>query len=275
MTTATTLQAQKRVLRSQMGKLLRAIPPAALDAQSSQVAKRILDSNAVQRAQSIAVFLSMPTAELRTDAIARGLLARGKTLYVPRVVPASEIGLSSAPATHSAKSHDHDGRRSPDAAPTNSMQMLRVRDEADLDSIQPQGKWGLREPAPEGREAAGPGTLDLILVPGVAFDRSARPKRLGHGKGYYDTFLSSLAAVVPAARMPQLVGLALQEQVLDTGSVPAGDHDWTLDAVLTADGFVPSEPEFPDTDASETSPGKPQDPVTDALTLAVDAVVNN
>lgn len=64
-----------------------------------------------------------------------------------------------------------------------------------------------------------------MIVPGVAFTSSG--SRLGHGKGYYDTFLSSLN---PRAKT---VALAFKEQILD--EIPCHDHDVQIDQVLYSD----------------------------------------
>jgi 5-formyltetrahydrofolate cyclo-ligase len=64
--------------------------------------------------------------------------------------------------------------------------------------------------------------LDLMLIPGVGFDRQGN--RLGRGAGYYDRFLSSMP------NRPFLVGLAFQEQLLD--EVPTERHDVPMDIVL-------------------------------------------
>ncbi len=65
--------------------------------------------------------------------------------------------------------------------------------------------------------------LDLVMVPGVAFD--ARGGRLGHGKGYYDKLLSNARADCP------LVALAFECQMFE--EIPMGDHDIFMDAVVT------------------------------------------
>ena len=65
--------------------------------------------------------------------------------------------------------------------------------------------------------------LDLILVPGVAFD--ARGGRTGHGKGYYDKLLENAKPETP------LVSLAFECQMFD--EIPMQDHDIYMDKVVT------------------------------------------
>lgn len=77
---------------------------------------------------------------------------------------------------------------------------------------------------PQGRPAVGVEELDVMLVPGVAFDRTCR--RLGYGGGYYDAYLArkGLRALV--------VGLAFDEQITPR-LLPAEEHDRRMDGVLT------------------------------------------
>lgn len=80
--------------------------------------------------------------------------------------------------------------------------------------------------------------LELILLPGVAFDPTL--SRIGHGKGYYDRFISLAAAHALRHERPRpmLIALALREQLLDPGAVPMAEHDWKVDAIVTPDGVV-------------------------------------
>lgn len=80
------------------------------------------------------------------------------------------------------------------------------------------------EPAPDTPRAALE-DLDLVIVPGLGFDR--RGARLGQGGGYYDR---TLQAAVPAV----LVAFACQE----LPEVPEDAHDRRLDLVVTEDGVV-------------------------------------
>mmetsp|Transcript_21965 Transcript_21965/g.44420 ORF Transcript_21965/g.44420 Transcript_21965/m.44420 type:complete len:86 (+) Transcript_21965:440-697(+) len=65
----------------------------------------------------------------------------------------------------------------------------------------------------------------------MAFDRCCR--RLGRGKGYYDTFLEALSEGRAARGLPPpvAVGLCLDEQLVP--EVPTDVHDRILDAVVT------------------------------------------
>jgi 5-formyltetrahydrofolate cyclo-ligase len=64
--------------------------------------------------------------------------------------------------------------------------MLPVGSAQEIDAF-PRSKWGIPEPDLPDDVAAVDGTysgmIDLVVVPGVAFD--ARCNRLGHGRGYY------------------------------------------------------------------------------------------
>src|SRR5205085_8875887 len=83
-----------------------------------------------------------------------------------------------------------------------------------------RGRMGIREPV-EHCCLQKLNKLDLILVPGVAFDPGGR--RLGRGKGYYDRLLASVEGVK--------CGVAFDQQITD--HVPTGPHDIQLDCILT------------------------------------------
>jgi 5-formyltetrahydrofolate cyclo-ligase len=90
-----------------------------------------------------------------------------------------------------------------------------------------EGAYRILEPRAALREVAekriAVEELDLILVPGVAFDREGG--RTGHGKGYYDKLLEHAKATTP------LVALAFECQMF--ADIPMQDHDIYMDLVVT------------------------------------------
>jgi 5-formyltetrahydrofolate cyclo-ligase len=89
------------------------------------------------------------------------------------------------------------------------------------------GMYKILEPRPELRELPEKkievAELDLIMVPGVAFDRSGA--RMGHGFGYYDKLLEHARMNTP------LVALAFECQLFE--EIPTQAHDVFMDKILT------------------------------------------
>ena len=96
---------------------------------------------------------------------------------------------------------------------------LRLFRYTGAESLQ-KGAFGIWEPKPDG-EAAEEDAIDLVIVPGVAFDRQCH--RLGRGRGFYDRLLVSLSA-------PK-VGICFDFQLLP--SIPVEPFDYPMDHVFT------------------------------------------
>jgi len=90
----------------------------------------------------------------------------------------------------------------------------------DLEKDFTEGKFGILEPA-AACEVADLKRLDLILVPGVAFDWQGH--RLGRGKGFYDRLLAAVSG--------KTCGVGFDQQVVAT--LPVEPHDVRLNCILT------------------------------------------
>ncbi|MCL2492225.1 MAG: 5-formyltetrahydrofolate cyclo-ligase [Coriobacteriia bacterium] len=84
------------------------------------------------------------------------------------------------------------------------------------------GTFGIREPSARAPLVT-PDRIDLVLVPGIAFDR--RGSRIGYGGGYYDTYLPELD------ERTITIGLSYDETVFDL--LPLEPHDRSVDIVVT------------------------------------------
>lgn len=95
----------------------------------------------------------------------------------------------------------------------------------DFDNLVPGNKFGIQEPIEEMKIAYK--NIDLVLVPGIVFDKEGH--RIGYGFGYYDKFLRK----VPKAAK---IGLAFDFQVLD--KIPREMHDVPVDLIVTEERVV-------------------------------------
>ena len=156
------MAAAKAALRTTISSRLKNLTQAQVTQQSDAVVTNALRLPQYQKARSIGVYLSMPTGEIQTREIVQDALRTGKSVFVPYI----ERGVL-------------------------DMRMFRLADLEDFESLN-RDKWGIPSLPAESladREEAND-SLDLIFMPGVAFAHGSL-KRLGHGKGYYDRFLSS------------------------------------------------------------------------------------
>lgn len=148
------------------------------------------------RPGTLSAYLSLPT-EPGTDPLIAAVHAAGHGIRVPRI----------------------DGR---------DLQWVALQPDSVLDA----GPLGIREPngpALDVDELAG---LDLMLLPGLAVDRSGR--RLGQGGGYYDRTLASVPPHVEGG--PLLAIVLFDDEVLD--AVPHEPHDCRVDAAVTPGGII-------------------------------------
>ncbi|MTV48954.1 5-formyltetrahydrofolate cyclo-ligase [Heliobacillus mobilis] len=93
------------------------------------------------------------------------------------------------------------------------------------DDLQP-GTWGILEPRQV--QAVPAQEIDLIVIPGVAFD--LRGNRLGYGAGFYDRFLPSLPPDTPK------IAFAFELQLMD--ELISDEHDIPMDLIITESRII-------------------------------------
>ena len=81
------------------------------------------------------------------------------------------------------------------------------------------GKFGIEEPT--GPEINNLSNIDLVIVPGMAFDMKGN--RLGRGKGYYDKLLRKMRCYK--------IGVCYNFQLLE--NIPVEEHDFPMDMVIS------------------------------------------
>jgi 5-formyltetrahydrofolate cyclo-ligase len=184
---ATDLNLQKTVLRKQIHDALEKISPAARTALSAQIRDRLKEQAVWKNAGAVLFFAPRPD-ELDLWPLLEEALAAGKIAALPRFNPAGKNYVA-----------------------------CRVQN---LRSEIAPGEFGIREPAARCHEIP-LSRLDLILVPGVAFDWHGH--RLGRGKGFYDRLLAGTRGVK--------CGIAFDGQMVN--EVPAGPADVRMNFILT------------------------------------------
>jgi 5-formyltetrahydrofolate cyclo-ligase len=182
-----TIQESKAALRQSIRGRMKGMTPEQRAADSARACV-LLEQEPIWKKAKLLFFYAPLSAELDIWPLLRDSLAAGKTVALPRF----------------------------DAA-TKRYVACEVRDIAqDLR----EGEFGIREPGHD-CIAVPPNRLDLVLVPGVAFDVHGR--RLGRGKGFYDQLLTFVRGTT--------CGVAFDEQIVET--IPVEPHDVHLNCILT------------------------------------------
>lgn len=181
----TTKSPQRQQLRQHIRRARQQLSQAEQQIAAVTLAQLVLSAKEVQRANTIALYLSND-GELDTLPLIHALWRHGKQVALP-VLHLFTPG-----------------------------HLLFQRYEATT-PLRPN-KYGIAEPVPNITELVLLEQLDLICLPLVAFDASGN--RLGMGGGFYDRTLAPLAAM-PAP--PQLMGLAHQCQQVNAVPIEAWD----------------------------------------------------
>lgn len=164
-------------------------------ARSALIHQRLFAQLEFFQAEVIAFYMAIDR-EVRTQEMVREALGQGKKVLIPKLYREADP--------------------------------LRLSEVRDIDAELRRGPWGILEPQEEYLRPIPLAEVELIIVPGVAFD----PKggRIGFGKGYYDRMLARMGGSVG------LIGLAFEFQVLP--EVPQLRHDISVHKIITEERVI-------------------------------------
>jgi 5-formyltetrahydrofolate cyclo-ligase len=165
--------ASKARIRKDMLTRLRQHTKKQRTAKSDKIKRRLFKEKYFKQAATIMCYVSKPY-EVDTYPIIEGVLKSGKRLIVPVTKTQEKILIPS--------------------------------EISDLQKDLEQGPFGICEPKKECMKTVDLKDIDLVLIPGIAFDRQGN--RIGHGQGYFDRFLSNLPNKIPT------IGLAFKLQLV-------------------------------------------------------------
>ncbi len=185
------MESAKAGLRTRMKAVLNSISVADHAANSMRACQRIAATDAWQQARTVLFFAPLPFEIDLTTLAGRGA-REGKRVCVPRVDWETRT-------MHPALAMDWRKDLLPD-------------------------RHGLLNPRPDA-PAVALAELDLVLVPGLAFEPSGA--RLGRGGGFYDRLLAD------ATLEATTIGVCFGVQVLGEGEIPVGPLDRRVQSVVT------------------------------------------
>lgn len=178
----------KTTLRNKVRETLAIMNEEVYRRQSKAVVQRVLQEPYIIEANTIGITISNQP-EVDTIHLIEELWQLGKKVAVPKCHPK-----------------------------TREMTFYAIESFAQLETVY----MHLREPIPERCELVDANEMDIILVPGVVFDRLGY--RIGYGGGYYDRYVLNY-------KKGKLMSLLFDEQIVNR--VPTEEHDCPVDIIVT------------------------------------------
>ncbi len=188
------VKATKRNLRHDALVKRRSMSRYEREKDSITIFNKLKEMDLYKKADCIFCYVSVED-EVHTDKILRQVLADGKCLCVPYIVD-TESGVMNA---------------------------ARLKSMSELTT----GVFGIRTVKKDVYQEVNHDDIDLVIVPGIAFDRKGH--RIGKGGGYYDIFLKKINRAYKVA-------IAYDCQIFDDFAVE--NHDVPVDYVLTTNGEI-------------------------------------
>lgn len=184
------LQRAKEEIRKEIQRRLQDQAPSERAEKSRTIQERLLFGEEFRTSRTVMTYVSLPT-EVDTCYFNETALKQGKRVAVPYIDTNNQTIIASELV---------------------SMSCLE------------KGPFGIYQPKDGCAGTISLKEIDLIVVPGIAYDK--KNMRLGRGKGYYDRFLAS-----EELSSSKMIGLAFQFQVVNT--LPSDVHDRPVYRVIT------------------------------------------
>lgn len=157
----------------------------------SKIFNNLISLNSYKRAKKVFVYIGFGS-EINTKSLIEIMLKEGKEVFVPKVLEEEMIALKITSLNNLIES-----------------------------------KFKILEPVGEKSDIDGK-EFDLIIMPGVAFDRSGN--RIGYGKGYYDKYLKDVKSDI------KKIALAYELQLIE--EIETEEHDLKVDSIITENEII-------------------------------------
>ncbi|OGS22671.1 MAG: 5-formyltetrahydrofolate cyclo-ligase [Elusimicrobia bacterium RIFOXYA2_FULL_39_19] len=188
------IKKQKNDLRKKYTKIRNEIPFMERRQKDNKIAAKVLNSNEFKQAKKVMFFMSF-RSEVSTLPMINKARKMKKTVVLPKV----------------------------QTKPQKKMLSIIIKN---MKNELVFGKYNILEPKSKDN-VINPEEIDLVLVPGLAFDKTGR--RIGYGGGYYDAFLKK----VPFKKR---IALAYSEQI--AAKIPVTAKDLRMSKIITEKGAL-------------------------------------
>ena len=186
----------KKALRKEILTKRSILDAVEKEEKDRKILDRFYDSNYYREAKNIFIYISYDS-EINTKGIINKALMDNKKIYVPR----TEF-------------------------------KTRLMDAVEITSLDNliESEYGILEPSVE-EPHIDPNEIDLIVVPGVAFDRNGG--RMGYGAGFYDRYFKKISK----DNMKKVIKLALAYDFQILEKIPMNEQDVPVNYIITEKEF--------------------------------------
>lgn len=188
---------EKKILRKEILEKRNNIDLVKKEEMDKKILNQFYESKYYKEAEKIFIYISYDS-EINTKVIINKALKDKKKIYVPRT-----------------------------EFKTRHMDAVEI---ISLDNLI-ESKYGILEPS-IAESHIDPSELDLIVVPGVAFDRNGG--RMGYGAGFYDRYFKK----INKENMNKIIKLALAYEFQMLDKVPMNAQDVPVDFIITENEFI-------------------------------------